>query len=82
VAVTFEAATAPDMSAFLRKTDDGRASVDLLVTGARCAGCISKIEREVSGLPGVQSARLHLSTGRPATHGSPLVCPGSCCCPR
>lgn len=64
MAVTFEAATAPDMSAFLRKTDDGRASVDLLVTGARCAGCISKIEREVSGLPGVESARLNLSTGR------------------
>ena len=64
MAVTFEAATAPDMSAFLRKGDDGRASVDLLVTGARCAGCISKIEREVSGLPGVESARLNLSTGR------------------
>ncbi|WP_442881319.1 heavy metal translocating P-type ATPase [Brevundimonas sp.] len=62
--MTFEAATAPDMSAFLRRTDDGRASVDLLVTGARCAGCISKIEREVSGLPGVESARLNLSTGR------------------
>jgi P-type Cu2+ transporter len=64
VAVTFEAATAADMSAFLRKTDDGRARVDLLVTGARCAGCISKIEREVSSLPGVDTARLNLSTGR------------------
>jgi len=64
VAVTFEAATAPDMSAFLRREENGRARLDLLVTGARCAGCISKIEREVSGLPGVESVRLNLSTGR------------------
>ncbi|MDI6623964.1 MAG: heavy metal translocating P-type ATPase, partial [Brevundimonas sp.] len=52
------------MSAFLRRQDDGRARLDLLVTGARCAGCISKIEREVSRLPGVDSVRLNLSTGR------------------
>ncbi|WP_309627428.1 heavy metal translocating P-type ATPase [Brevundimonas sp.] len=64
MALTFDAAHAPDMSAFLRRLDDGRASLDLLVTGARCAGCISKIERVVSGLPGVESARLNLSTGR------------------
>jgi len=64
MAVTFDAATRPDMSAFLRRADDGRASLDLLVTGARCAGCISKIERAVSGLPGVETVRLNLSTGR------------------
>ena len=64
MAVTFDAATAPDMSAFLRRQEDGRARLDLLVTGARCAGCISKIEREVSRLPGVDSVRLNLSTGR------------------
>jgi len=64
VAVTFEAATAPDMSAFLRREENGRASLDLLVRGARCAGCISKIEGEVSRLPGVDTVRLNLSTGR------------------
>lgn len=64
MAVTFEAATGPDMSAFLRGQEDGRARLDLLVTGARCAGCIAKIEREVSRLPGVDSVRLNLSTGR------------------
>ena len=64
MAVTFEAATGPDMSAFLRRQEDGRARLDLLVTGARCAGCISKIEREVLRLPGVESVRLNLSTGR------------------
>ena len=64
MAVTFEAATGPDMSAFLRRQEGGRARLDLLVTGARCAGCISKIEREVLRLPGVESVRLNLSTGR------------------
>lgn len=64
MAVTFDAAVGPDLTAFLRRQDDGRAHLDLLVTGARCAGCISKIEREVSRLPGVESARLNLSTGR------------------
>ncbi|WGM48118.1 putative copper-importing P-type ATPase A [Brevundimonas sp. NIBR10] len=64
MAMTLDTAIGRDMSAFVRRRDDGRASLDLLVTGARCAGCISKIEREVSALPGVQSARLNLSTGR------------------
>lgn len=64
MAVTFDAVDRPDMSAFLRRTDDGRAGLDLLVTGARCAGCIAKIEREVNRLPGVEAARLNLSTGR------------------
>lgn len=64
MAITLDAATRPDMSAFLRQSDDGRAALDLLVTGARCAGCISKIEREMARLPGVESVRLNLSTGR------------------
>lgn len=64
MAVTFDAATTPDMSAFLGSEQNGRARLDLLVTGARCAGCISKIEREVSGLTGVDTVRLNLSTGR------------------
>ena len=64
MAVTFDAATRPDMSAFLRRTDDGGTRLDLLVTGARCAGCIAKIEREMARCPGVSTARLNLSTGR------------------
>ena len=64
MALTFDSAAGTDMSAFLHRRDDGRAGLDLLVTGARCAGCISKIEREVSRLPGVETARLNLSTGR------------------
>ena len=64
MAVTFDAAGRPDMSAFLRRTDDGQTRLDLLVTGARCAGCIAKIEREMARIPGVATARLNLSTGR------------------
>lgn len=64
MALVLDAANGPDMSAFLRRSDDGHVALDLLVTGARCAGCISKIEREMTGLAGVDSARLNLSTGR------------------
>lgn len=64
MAMTLDAAAGPGVSAFLRRSDDGRAALDLLVTGARCAGCIAKIEREMTGLAGVESARLNLSTGR------------------
>ena len=76
MAVTLDAPGRPDMSAFLRKLDDGRASLDLLVTGARCAGCIAKIEGEMSRLPGVESARLNLSTGRLAIGLADAVDPG------
>ncbi|WP_374515857.1 heavy metal translocating P-type ATPase [Brevundimonas sp.] len=64
MAVTWDAANAPDMGAFVRRDADGRAGVDLLVRGARCAGCIAKIEKAVAGLPGVASARLNLSLGK------------------
>jgi Cu2+-exporting ATPase len=35
-----------------------------MVRGARCAGCLSKIETAVGHLPGVETARLNLSTGK------------------
>ncbi|MGV9006491.1 MAG: heavy metal translocating P-type ATPase [Brevundimonas sp.] len=54
----------PDLTAFLTADGAGGARVDLLVRGARCAGCIAKIERTVTALPGVEAARLNLSTGR------------------
>ncbi|HEY9234484.1 MAG TPA: heavy metal translocating P-type ATPase, partial [Phenylobacterium sp.] len=55
---------AGDFTAFLRPEKDGRRSLDLLVTGARCANCMAKIEREVGALPGVEAARLNLSSGK------------------
>ena len=53
-----------DLSGFVRTEADGGAGLELLVRGARCAGCLARIERGVTALPGVESARLNLTTGR------------------
>ena len=55
---------APDLTAFLKTEAGGKPGLDLLVKGARCAGCLAKIEREVAAVPGVASARLNLTTGK------------------
>ena len=59
-----EQASRPDPSAFARRDARGRDTLDLLVKGARCAGCIRKIEGGLLALPGVEDARLNLTTGR------------------
>ncbi|MEQ1607903.1 MAG: heavy metal translocating P-type ATPase [Hyphomonadaceae bacterium] len=56
-------ALAQDPAAFMRERD-GRKSLDILVRGASCGGCLAKIESAVARLPGVALARLNLSTGR------------------
>jgi len=63
MALTYDTGRA-DLGAFLRRGDDGRSSLDLLVPDARCAGCLSKIEREMQALPGVAAARLNLTQKR------------------
>lgn len=68
MALTLDAGPAPDMDAFVRRKADGQSGVDLLVRGARCAGCIAKIEKAVTAVPGVSTARLNLSLGRLAVH--------------
>lgn len=52
-----------DPAAFVRRRD-GLDSLELLVRGAKCAGCIRKIESGLLAQPGVRDARLNLSTGR------------------
>lgn len=52
-----------DPAAFVRSEGDLKA-LDLAVEGARCAGCISKIEGGLNEMDAVKSARLNLSTGR------------------
>lgn len=64
MALTLDAAGRTDLSAFVRRDGAAAPRIDLLVTGARCAGCIAKIERAVTAVPGVDAARLNLSTGR------------------
>ncbi|MET0363359.1 MAG: heavy metal translocating P-type ATPase, partial [Sphingobium sp.] len=56
-------APAQDPSAFVKQKDDLK-SLDLIVTGASCGGCLSRIEGAVGKLPAVRIARLNLSTGR------------------
>lgn len=53
-----------DPAAFVRKDKQGRESIELMVQGAKCAGCIKKIEGGLLAIPGVEDARLNLSTGR------------------
>jgi Cu2+-exporting ATPase len=53
-----------DFAAFLRRSANGRASLDLLVPDVRCAGCLGKVERAVTALPGVSAARLNLTQKR------------------
>ncbi len=55
---------AADPAAFVTKDQDGLSRIELLVRGAKCAGCISKIEGGVTSLPGIEDVRLNLSTGK------------------
>tara|TARA_R110002073_G_scaffold18767_33_gene69305 strand:+ start:6873 stop:9059 length:2187 start_codon:yes stop_codon:yes gene_type:complete len=52
-----------DQVAFVR-SDKGTQTIDLMVSGAHCAGCIAKIENGMTAVEGVTAARLNLSTGR------------------
>jgi P-type Cu2+ transporter len=53
-----------DPAAFVRHDKSGAGVLELSVKGAKCAGCIAKIERGLLALPGVTDARLNLSTQR------------------
>lgn len=52
-----------DPAAFVTEAR-GLRVLDIVVRGASCGGCLSKIEGAVRKLPGVEQARLNLSTGR------------------
>ncbi|MEO1251766.1 MAG: heavy metal translocating P-type ATPase [Pseudomonadota bacterium] len=52
-----------DPAPFVR-VDGPVAKLDLAVFGAKCAGCISKIESAMNSFSGMKQARLNLSTGR------------------
>ncbi|PHR92851.1 MAG: heavy metal translocating P-type ATPase [Robiginitomaculum sp.] len=49
---------------YVQTRSNGNFAVDLMISGAHCAGCMAKIEREISALPDVQVARMNLSTMR------------------
>ncbi len=52
-----------DPAPFVRRRN-GVAELELAVFGAKCAGCIAKIETAMKSLDGMERARLNLSTGR------------------
>jgi P-type Cu2+ transporter len=51
-----------DYRAYVR-TSGGRKQLELMVRGAKCGACLAKIEKAVAALPGVETARLNLSSG-------------------
>ncbi len=53
-----------DLSRYMRRAADGSCGFEVSVKGARCANCIAKIEKGVGAIPGVEAARLNLSTGK------------------
>ncbi len=63
LSIATEMAASQDPSAFV-VSRNGHQTLDILVRGASCGGCLSKIEKAVGALPGVDVARLNLSIGR------------------
>jgi len=55
---------ADDLSALVRRDASGADAFEVAVKGARCAGCIAKIEQGVGTIPGVEAVRLNLSSGK------------------
>ncbi|MHC4049256.1 heavy metal translocating P-type ATPase [Bradyrhizobium sp. 25ACV] len=53
-----------DFSHYLRRTGPGLLHLDLAVEGINCAGCMAKIERNLSKIPDVTSARVNLTDRR------------------
>jgi Cu2+-exporting ATPase len=56
--------TAIDFSHYLKKTGSDLLHLDLAVEGINCAGCMAKIERNLSKMPDVTSARVNLTDRR------------------
>ena len=53
-----------DPSAFVKAQGGNGFSLELLVRGAKCGGCLARIEGKVRALPDVEDVRLNLTTGR------------------
>jgi P-type Cu2+ transporter len=53
-----------DFSHYLKDAGEGLVHLDLAVDGINCAGCMAKIERNLSRIPDVTSARVNLTDRR------------------
>lgn len=49
---------------YVQTNESGDHTIDLMISGAHCAGCVAKIEREITAIDGVRMARMNLSTMR------------------
>lgn len=52
-----------ELAPFIRQKDEN-AEIDLIVQGARCGGCVAKIEQAFRDLKGVKAAHMNLTTLR------------------
>ncbi len=52
------------LTPYVQTKTGGEKSIDLMISGAHCSGCMAKIERETTALPGILLARMNLSTMR------------------
>ncbi|MFN0262466.1 heavy metal translocating P-type ATPase [Tepidamorphus sp. 3E244] len=53
-----------ELSGFVTQIDPGTAHMDLAVEGLRCAGCMAKLERGLTGVDGITRARVNLTSKR------------------
>lgn len=53
-----------DFSHYLKVAGEGLVHLDLAVEGISCAGCMAKIERNLTSIPNVVSARVNLTDSR------------------
>ncbi|MHA1189195.1 MAG: heavy metal translocating P-type ATPase [Alphaproteobacteria bacterium] len=63
-AVEITAPAQDQFAAYIREAENGRMKLELLVPGIHCGGCISRIERALDRLDGVEQARVNFSTRR------------------
>ncbi|MDQ0316172.1 heavy metal translocating P-type ATPase [Amorphus orientalis] len=66
-----------DWASFAEPDDEGRLSMELAVDGIYCAACMTRIERSLSAVPGVERARVNLSNKRVAVSWRPEETDGS-----
>ena len=57
-------ARTPDYSYFTRQGADGAASMELVVDGVHCGGCIGRIEKSLKAVEGISDVRLNFTSRR------------------
>jgi Cu2+-exporting ATPase len=53
-----------DLTPYIKTAENGLYELHLMVENVHCGGCLRKIEREIGTLPGIETARLNLTTRR------------------